>query len=444
MSRYDLPRLSRRDWLTQIGAGVGTFSASQWFGPLARAAAKDPRRKRSCILLWMNGGPSTIDMWDLKPGHPNGGPFKEIDTAARGVRISEHLPKIAGAMKDLAIIRSMSTREADHGRAAYYMHTGQLPQGPVSYPTLGALVAKELEDEHSALPPFVSISAPAGFGGNSGFGPGFLGARYAPLGIAAFRNDGNPDEALRVQDITPPAGVSAAEAENRLQMLREVQEDFARGRTGTPISSHRVAYERAAQLMQGEARKAFALDQEKAAVRDRYGRNLFGQGCLLARRLVERGVPFVEVTLSSASGRNWDSHGDNFNQVRGLCQVLDPAWAALMADLKERGLLETTTIVWMGEFGRTPQINGQNGRDHWATSWAVVLGGGGIEGGQAVGRTSANALAVEERPVAAADLIATVCLALGLDPNKENHTPDGRPIRLADKGSKPVTEVLAG
>jgi hypothetical protein len=392
----------------------------------------------------MNGGPSTIDLWDLKPGHTNGGPFKEIETAAPGVRISEHLPKIAKHMKDLAIIRSMSTREADHGRAAYYLHTGQLPQGPVAYPTLGALVAKELDYEQLPLPPFVSINSQAGVGGNSGFGPGFLGARYAPLAIGAFRNDNNPDEALRVQDIVPPTGVSTEEAASRLKLLQEVQTDFAATRTGTPINSHRVAYQRAAQLMQGETRKAFDLTQEKPASRDRYGRNLFGQGCLLARRLVERGVPFVEVNLSNANGRNWDSHGDNFNQVRGLCEVLDPAWATLMADLKERGLLETTTILWMGEFGRTPRINGQNGRDHWATSWAVTLGGGGVRGGQIIGKTSADGMAVEERPVSASDLIATVCVALGLDPAKENRTPEGRPIRLADKAAIPVTEVTAG
>jgi uncharacterized protein (DUF1501 family) len=431
-----MPRLqlSRRDWLKLAAAGVGAFSASGWFEPLARVAANDPQRKRSCILLWMGGGPSTIDLWDLKPGHKNGGPFQEIDTAAPGIKISEHLPKVAKHMKDLAIIRSMSTPEGDHDRAAYHLHTGQRPTPAVAYPTLGSLLAKELEDERSPLPPFVSIS------GGQVYGPGFLGARYAPLTIGnGFGNNANASEALRIQDITPPKDVSAEESDARLRLLREVQADFAARRSGTPVDSHRVASQRAALLMQGEARKAFDLDQEKSAVRDAYGRNLFGQGCLLACRLIERGVPFVEISLGG-----WDTHGDNFNQVKNLCGVLDPAWAALMGDLKERGLLATTTVLWMGEFGRTPQINGGNGRDHWPNSWSVVLGGGGVKGGQAVGKTSADGRAVEERPTAAADLIATVCLALGLDPAKKNLTPDGRPIRLADKAAKPVTELIAG
>jgi hypothetical protein len=444
MTRSDMPRLSRRDWLKLAATGAAAFSTSGWLEPLARAAASDPRRKRSCILLWMSGGPSTIDLWDLKPGHKNGGPYQEIETAVPGIRIGEHLPKIAAHMKDLAIIRSMTTREADHGRASYQMRTGQLPTPAVAYPALGALVAKELEDAQSPLPPFVSITPLRS--AEQGYGPGFLGARYAPLNIGEpSRPDAPAEEALRVQDIAPPRSTSAAEAEARLRLLGEVRQDFAAARAGAPIDSHRVAYLRAVQLMRGEARKAFDLAQEPPAVRDHYGRNLFGQSCLLARRLVECGVPFVEVTLSAiAGGQGWDTHGDNFNQVARLCGVLDPAWASLMADLKERGLLETTTIVWMGEFGRTPKINGGNGRDHWPNSWATVVGGGGIRGGQVVGRTSPDGAAVEERPVSAVDLIATVCLALGLDPARENMTPNGRPIRLADKTAKPINELVAG
>jgi Protein of unknown function (DUF1501) len=440
--------LSRRDWLKLALAGVGTVSASGWLEPLARAAAGNPKRKRSCILLWMSGGPSTIDLWDLKPGHKNGGPFKEIDTAAAGVKIGEHLPTVAKHMKDLAIIRSMTTKEADHERATFQMRTGQLPLVSVAYPTLGSLVAKELEDETAPLPPFVSINS-SRFFTSSGQGAGFLGARYAPLAIgedAVFRGELSPDEVLRVEDVVPPKGVSAEEAEARVRLLAEAQREFAGSRTGAPIDSHRVASQRAVQLMRSEARKAFELGDEKAALRDAYGRSVFGQGCLLARRLVERGVPFVEVTLSGQGSnlQGWDTHLNNFDQVRGLCEVLDPAWGALMGDLKERGLLETTTVVWMGEFGRTPKINGQNGRDHWPNSWATVVGGGGIKGGQAVGKTSADGTAVEERPVSAADLIATVCVALGLDPMKENLAPNGRPIRLADKAARPVKEIIAG
>jgi uncharacterized protein (DUF1501 family) len=178
---------------------------------------------------------------------------------------------------------------------------------------------------------------------------------------------------------------------------------------------------------------------EKSEVRDKYGRNPFGQGCLLARRLVEKGVPFVEVTLDG-----WDTHGDNFAQVKRLSGTLDAGFAALMADLKDRGLLATTTVVCMGEFGRTPRINQGGGRDHWPNSWATVLAGGGVSGGQLIGKTSGDGMTVEDRPTTATDFLATVCLALGLEPAKENVAPNGRPIRLADKSAKPVKELIAG
>jgi uncharacterized protein (DUF1501 family) len=191
-------------------------------------------------------------------------------------------------------------------------------------------------------------------------------------------------------------------------------------------------------LQRASAARAFDLSDEKDPLRDQYGRSLFGQGCLLARRLVERGVPFVEVTLGG-----WDTHDNNFEHVKSLCGVLDPAWATLLADLKDRGLLDSTLVVWMGEFGRTPGINPRNGRDHYPAAWSVVLGGGGIKGGQVVGRTSADGSRVEERPLSAPDLMATICLALGLDPKKQNPSNVNRPIRLADPSAEPVTEVLA-
>jgi uncharacterized protein (DUF1501 family) len=197
--------------------------------------------------------------------------------------------------------------------------------------------------------------------------------------------------------------------------------------------------------MRTDAAKAFNLGEEKPALRDAYGRNLFGQGCLLVRRLVERGVPFVEVTLSNATGvmAGWDTHQQNFDQVKRLCGVLDPAWATLLTDLKERGLLDTTLVVWMGEFGRTPKINPEAGRDHFPNAWSTVLGGGGIKGGQVVGKTSPDGMTVAERPVTVPDFVATVCKALGVDPRKQNMSNVGRPIRLADPAGKPIQEVLA-
>src|SRR5205085_2642144 len=239
-------------------------------------------------------------------------------------------------------------------------------------------------------------------------------------------------------DIDRPRDVDPASAAARLDLLRDMQEEFAATRPGLIARSHGAAYDRATRLMASGGGEVFDLTKEKAEVRDRYGRNLFGQGCLLARRLVERGVSFVEVTLG-----NWDTHGNNFDAVKNLCGILDPAWAALMADLKERGLLDSTLIVWMGEFGRTPKINPQKGRDHFPDAWSAVLAGGGIAGGQAFGRTSKDGTKVEERPVGVPDLLATVCGALGIDAEKQNLSNVGRPIRIVDKAGSPIREVLS-
>jgi Protein of unknown function (DUF1501) len=445
-----LPRLSRRDWLKLSAAGVVGYSMSGWLERLAADTAKDPDRKRSCILLWMNGGPSQMDTFDLKPGTPNGGSFGETETSVPGIKISEHLPKIAKHMEHMAIIRSMSTKEADHGRATYLMRTGRVPGGPVQYPSLGSFLAKELERPDSELPGFVAV-APFRFLNQGAFGPGFLGPQYAPLIVgenAAFRGvQGNNDgyeQALKVQDLDLPADVTTKRASARVNLLDEMEQEFLADRGTVASLSHRTAYQRAVTMMRSEAVKAFNLDEEPKELRDKYGLNLFGQGCLLARRLVQRGVPFVEVTLSNAGGApGWDTHANNFDSVKRLSQILDPAWAALMQDLKDKGLLETTLIVWMGEFGRTPKINGQQGRDHWANSWSTVLAGGGIKGGQVVGKTSADGTTVEERPVSVPDFLATVCRALGLDPMKQNQSNVGRPIRLVEPGAKEIKEVLA-
>jgi len=238
--------------------------------------------------------------------------------------------------------------------------------------------------------------------------------------------------------------VGGPDVHARIELMRGLQEDFLSKHPGTVAQGHRAAYDRALRLMSKQAAKAFDLADEPARTRDAYGRNLFGQGCLLARRLVERGVPFVEVTLGGLNGGafGWDTHGNNFPAVKGLCEVLDPAWAALMTDLKERGLLDTTLIVWMGEFGRTPKMEG-NGRNHFPNAWSTVLAGGGIKGGQAYGKTTADGMAVDENPVSVPNFIATVCAALGIDPSKQNQSNVGRPIRIADVGAKPIKEVLA-
>jgi hypothetical protein len=433
--------ITRREWLRFTAAGVVGYSLSGWLGALAADAAGDPQRKRSCILLWMNGGPSQTDTFDLKPGHANGGEFKEIETNAPGLRISEHLPKIAKFGDRMAVIRSMTTKEGDHGRATFLMRTGYLPTGPIQYPPLGSLISKELGSDENPLPNFVSV-APSRFFSPAAYGSGFLGPQYAPLvvggnGLPVAQPNADAAAALRVQDLDLPTGVTHAQADARIALLKDMEKDFLAYHPGVSTKSHQTAYERAVRLMRSEAARAFNVEEEKGDLRDRYGRNGFGQGCLLARRLVERGVPFVEVTLDG-----WDTHQDNFNAVKRLCGPLDTAWAALMEDLKDKGLLDSTLIVWMGEFGRTPRIaKERTGRDHFPNAWSTVLAGGGIKGGQAVGRTSADGMTVEDRPVSVGDLIATVCVALGIDPTKQNQSNVGRPIRIADVGSKPIKEV---
>jgi hypothetical protein len=436
----DSPRLSRRDWGKLCTLGVLGGSLSGWFGGLAQAAAPNPARKKQVILLWMPGGPSQIDTFDLKPRHPNGGPFKEIDTAVPDIRISEHLPKVAHFTNKMAIIRSMTSKEGDHTRATFLMRTGYLPQASVAYPSLGALVARELGSDQLTLPPFVSI-APFRFFNLEAYGSGFLGPKYAPLIIADMMvGSGASEEALKVKDLEPARKLPAGHAASRIDLLRDLENDFCASRPDLPPRSHKAAYERAVRLMNSPARKAFLLDEEKSHIHDTYGRNLFGQGCLLARRLIEQGVPFVEVSLGGGSGFAWDTHQDNFAQVKQLSGVLDQGWSTLMNDLKERGLLDSTLIVWMGEFGRTPKINGSNGRDHYPNAWSAVLAGGGIQGGQVLGQTSKDGTTVEKRPVSVPDLMATIWKVLGIDPEKQNMA-GGRPIRLVDKGGKPIKEI---
>ena len=442
-------RLSRRDWLKLAAAGVSLGSSSGWLKTLAADAAHNPQRKRACILLWMSGGPSQMDTFDLKPGHANGGPYKPIATSVPGIQISEHLPQIAKQMDRMVLVRSMSTKEGDHGRATFLLRTGYLPQGPITYPPLGALVAHQLATDELDLPSFVSV-APNRFLSPAAFTSGFLGPQFAPLvvgegGLPAAPN-ANVDytEALKVQDLAPVAGITNDQVNARLDILRKLEGDFVRERPIGPALVHQTAYERAVRLMRSPAAKAFNLEEEPDALRDAYGRSGFGQGCMLARRLVERGVPFVEVTLSTdGDALGWDTHQGNFDRVKRLSGVLDPAFATLMTDLKQRGLLDSTTIVWMGEFGRTPKINPNRGRDHFPNAWSTVIAGGGLKGGQVVGKTSPDGMSVAERAVSVPDFLATVCLALGIDYKKSNNSNVGRPIRIVDKAAKPVTEVIA-
>jgi hypothetical protein len=436
-----------------LGAGVVSYSLSGWVESLAADIARSPQRKRACILLWMNGGPSQMDTFDLKPGHENGGPIKEIATSVPGIHISEHLPQLAKRMEHLALVRSMSTKEGDHGRATFLMRTGYLPVGSIQYPSIGSIISRELGDAESALPNCVAI-APYRFFNPAAYAPGFLGPQHSPLIVGdAGANPAQPnqngkdnyDQTLKVPDLVAPEDVTPEQSDARIEMLREMDQVFAANHPGVAPLSHQAAYDRAVRLVKSQAAKAFELSDEPAELRDKYGRNLFGQGCLLARRLVERGVPFVEVTLGSFAGNSlgWDTHSDNFKTVPKLCEVLDPAWSTLIDDLKQRGLLDSTLIVWMGEFGRSPKINKQKGREHFPDAWSTALCGGGIKGGAVVGKTSEDGTKIEERPVTVPDFLATVCTALGIDPTKQNESNLGRPIRIVELSGKPITEILA-
>jgi hypothetical protein len=431
---------TRRDFLQMSLAGALGVSYSGWLPALA-AATESNKQQRACILLWMTGGPSQTDTFDLKPGHKNGGPFKEIETAVPGVRISEHLPGVARQMKDLAIIRSLTSKEGDHGRATQLMLTGYRPQEAVNYPGIGSLVAKELGRPDNELPNFVSVS-PFRFG-NVG-GPGFLGPQFAPLIVSGDSDNPQARANLTVENLAPPAKVDKQSMKTRFQLLDFLQTEFTSQHAGESAQAHRANYDRAVRMVESQAKQAFQLEDEPAALRDAYGRNRFGQGCLLARRLVERGVPFVEVTLGRVPGNDfaWDTHGDNFERVRVLSEILDPAWATLMNDLRDRGLLDSTLIVWMGEFGRTPNINMQNGRDHFPLAWSTVLGGAGIRGGQFLGSTGPAGMQVEDRPVTVAEFYATICAALGIDHELQNISELGRPIGIVDEGGQPVKGLL--
>jgi hypothetical protein len=421
--------LSRRHFLRTAAAA----SLSGWLGVLAARAAGSARPAKQCILLWMNGGPSQIDTFDLKPGSRNASEFRPIATSADGIQVGEHLPKLARQMHRAVVIRSMKTPEGDHARAQYHLHTGYREGvGGVAYPSLGSIASAELGRGDFPLPSFVSINS------RTAFGPGYLGPRHQPLVVA------EPDRG--VENLHSPAAPAQFQTQTRL--LDELEQGFYQRFPTPPAEAHRTTYQRAIRLMQAPEAAAFDLTREPAAVRDAYGIGAtaapvrggrtagtsgFAAGCLMARRLVEVGVPFVEVVLDG-----WDTHADNFPRTRALCEQLDTPAAALIADLHDRGLLASTLVVWMGEFGRTPTITGRAGRNHYPQAWTTVLFGGGLEGGRVVGRTDAAGVRVEDRPVSAADFLATVCRILGIDYTKRNLTPGGRPVGLVDSEATPL------
>ncbi|MGB7345343.1 MAG: DUF1501 domain-containing protein [Pirellulaceae bacterium] len=419
-------------------AGVLGTSCSGLMPTIARAAAQIKSQGRHCVLLWMAGGPSQIDTFDMKPGHANGGSLKEAATSVTGLRFSEHLSGLAKQADSLAILRGMSTKEGDHQRGTVLMRTGHIPGGPVAYPSIGCSLAKELGTAEAELPSYVSI-APGAFA-RSSIRPGFLGPKHAATSVAAAAPPADGEFAqLRVDFLGQDAGVTENRRAERLALWRSMQDEFAAKRSTDNVLAQNTVYESALRMLDSDAKDAFDLTGESDKVREAYGRESFGQGCLMARRLIERGVPLVEVTLGNGLG--WDTHTDNFAQVRRLSEQLDAGWSTLMTELRDRGLLQRTTILWAGEFGRTPKINANGGRDHFPQAFSCVLAGGGIAGGQVYGSTNESGMEVSDGKMDQQDLLSTLSKALGVNPATENIAEGGRPIAIAEGDA--VDEVLS-
>ena len=403
-------------------AGASALAGSALaMGQTLRANATTLKKnQKAAILLWMGGGPSTMDIWDLKPGASTGGPFRQIRTNG-DVEICEHMPMMAKNMDKMSIVRSMSTREADHTRGRYYMHTGYVPNPNVKHPSYGAVIAHELAASRPNLeiPPFVSV------GGNSE-GPGFLGMSWAPFSV-------NSNGQVRNLDM----GISPDRLTQRVQALKMMESGFIDDNRGIAASEHAKVIGKTLSLMTSEQMKAFKVQQEPDPIQERYGKNNFGRGCLMARRLVEAGVPFVEVSLGG-----WDNHQNIFPTLKdNKLPQLDQGMSALMEDLAERAMLDDVAVIWMGEFSRTPRINGNSGRDHWARSWSAVVGGAGLNSGIAVGKTNDDGTRVEGTSYTSEDMMATVCNALGISLQTTFTSQSGRPMKIANSG-KLIKELV--
>jgi hypothetical protein len=414
--------MSRRHFASHLAGAATMLGASLSLGHSLRVHADTLKKNRkSCILLWMGGGPSSIDIWDLKPGTDNGGPFRPIATSG-DAQISEHMPLMAKQMHHMAIVRSMSTREADHNRGRYYMHTGYVPDASIDYPSYGAVISHQLLSQRPDLqiPPFIAV-------GGASEGPGFLGMAYSPFNVTSNG---------RVRNLEGTIGNDRLM--QRKIALSMIEDSFIGQRRGNSAVEHKKILEKTYDFLGSQQREAFKVESEPEEMKELYGKNGFGQGCLLARRLVEAGAPFVEVDLGG-----WDNHDGIFQTLeRDRLPTLDKAMAALTEDLNQRGLLEDTVIVWMGEFGRTPRINAGAGRDHFARAWSVVVGGGGIKGGQAVGATSEDGMEVITEPYSSEDVMASVCKALGISLETTFTSRSGRPMKIANSG-KLIKELFS-
>jgi hypothetical protein len=425
----DCDGVSRREFLRVGGLSALGLALPQL---LQADAAKPGRSEVSCILLWMGGGPSHIDTFDPKPDAPSEirGEFGAISTNVSGIQISDKLPKLAKQADKYSILRSVTSPDANHETATHYLLTGYAFNPAIEYPAYGSVVMRE-KGPRAGMPANVLMGGyPFAHGG-----AGYMGAVYNPFNI-----NGDPaNPAFSVQDVSPPNGVDMERVARRRSILEQL-DNFQRDveTRGRVVQAKDAFTEQAYSLITSPvAKKAFDLKQEPEKVREMYGKHYFGQSCLLARRLVEAGVRFVTINFGG-----WDTHENNFGSLKNhLLPRVDDGYAALLQDLKDRGMLDTTLVVWMGEFGRTPKVNSSAGRDHWSQSMVVTMGGGGIKTGMVVGSTNERAEMPKERPIRVEDVAATVYHALGVDTDKEYMSPQNRPIKVNYDG-EPVKELF--
>ncbi len=413
--------INRRSVLTRLATAT-CVSPVSWL-QLSAAAATGGATRRRCVLIWLDGGPSQLDTLDPKPNAPgdHGGPLRPISTNVAGIQIAESLPKISQLMDRCALIRSMSTRERTHKNGRFHLHTGYLTAQALDFPSMGAVVSHFRSGDTVGPPRYVHL----GGGRSHGCSSGFLGARHSPLKV-----DGQiPFLQSRLK---PP------QYQRRIELLRELEADQAK-KDESLFVDHRQALDNALEFSGSSFPAAFDIGSEPDSVRQRYGQTDIGRACLQARRLLERDVPFIEVNST-----HWDMHSGIYSSgnsgIRHKSLVLDQAVSALVLDLESRGLLDETLIVWMGEFGRTPKLGpgARPGRDHYSAAWSTMLIGGGIPGGQVIGKTDTRGGAVIDRPVSAADFLATIYHRIGMDQQQEVIGPGNRPMKLVDRLAKPI------
>ncbi|HND51440.1 MAG TPA: DUF1501 domain-containing protein [Pirellulaceae bacterium] len=416
-------QIARRQFLGGMAAGAGLVVGG--LGALTRPAAAEQMKseQKRVLVVNMHGGLSQLESWDPKPGTNTGGPFRAIPTSVPGTHICELLPHTAKQMHHLAIVRSVNTAENDHGKGAYMMLTGRKQTPAATFPEIGAVAAKCLTPDTSALPGHIRIT-PGGSGGRSN-DSAYLGPKYSSV---ALGNGNPPPNSAR------PGGITQASDDQRQAFRRKVNENFSMKRRTAMTDAYTSNYEQALQLMQRN--EVFDVSKEPEKEHDKYGKHDFGRHCLLARRLLESGVTFVQVSHS-----NYDTHNENFNFHIEQLGEFDRTFATLVDDLHQRGMLKSTLIIVLSEFGRTPNINQYYGRDHWGTAWSVLLGGCRIQPGAVIGKTNDNGTAVADRQVDHTHLFHTYLSAVGVD-STGSFDIGGRPMLMADPGGKPITELL--